>query len=88
MRFFWILIIITIASIIFYLFSSSGLELIIPLFIIDFISLWYSIESKESGKTILAEKIENLEKLTWNLFNKLTGKQIDKKELTEWLSKF
>ena len=82
------LIIITIASLIFYLFSSKGLEIIIPLFIIDFISLWYSSESREPRKTILEEKIENLEKLTWDLFNKLTDRKVDKKELVEWLNKF
>jgi hypothetical protein len=93
MRFFWILIIITTASVAFYLTSLKGLELIIPLLTIDLIALWtyYELGKKEPENTSMKQKIENLEKLVYELFNRLTQKPTnkDKKEdLTEWLNKF
>lgn len=93
MRFFWILIIGTIASIVFYFISFAGLELVISLMIIDFIALIFSeFEGRETGSNSLIKKIENLEKLIYDLFNKLTKTSYDKtqekKEIEEWLNKF
>jgi hypothetical protein len=74
--------------------SLKSFELIILLFITDFIVLWTQIESNkgENGKNILAEKIENLEKLISDVFNKMTKKPMnekeEKKEIIEWLNKF
>jgi hypothetical protein len=94
MRFFWILIIITTASVAFYLTSLKGLELIIPLLTIDLIALWTyaELEKKEPENTSLKQKIENLERLIYELFNRLKQKPPNdkdkKEELTEWLNKF
>ncbi len=93
MRFFWIMVIIT-AIFVLGLSSLKSFELIILLFITDFIVLWTQIESNkgENGKNILAEKIENLEKLISDVFNKMTKKPTnekeEKKEIIEWLNKF
>lgn len=93
MRFFWIMVIIT-AIFVLGLSSLKSFELIILLFITDFIVLWTQIESNkgENGKNILAEKIENLEKLISDVFNKMTKKPMnekeEKKEIIEWLNKF
>ena len=93
MRFFWIMVIIT-AIFVLGLSSLKSFELIILLFITDFIVLWTELETngKGKGKSILAEKIENLEKLISDVFNKMTQKPTDekeeKKEIIEWLNKF
>jgi hypothetical protein len=82
------------ASVAFYLTSLQRLELIIPLIILDLIVLWTYAElgKKEPGNIGLKQKIENLEKLTYELFNKLTKKpsnsKDEKKEIVEWLNKF
>jgi hypothetical protein len=74
--------------------SLKSFELIIVLFITDFIVLWTELETdgKGKGKSILAEKIENLEKLISDVFNKMTKKPTnekdEKKEIIEWLNKF
>ena len=90
MRFFWILIIITMASVAFYLIFFNGLELVILLLIVDFIVLMVSNELGKDAfeNKTLSNKIENLEKLTYDLFNKLTGRQNDKEQLTKWLEEF
>jgi len=93
MRFFWIMVIIT-AIFVLGLSSLKSFELIVLLFITDFIVLWTQIESNkgENGKNILAEKIENLERLISDVFNKMTKKPMnekeEKKEIIEWLNKF
>ncbi len=93
MRFFWIMVIITVIFVL-GLSSLKSFELIILLFITDFIVLWTQIESNkgENGKNVLAEKIENLEKLISDVFNKMTKKPMnekeEKKEIIEWLNKF
>jgi hypothetical protein len=72
----------------------KSFELIILLFITDFIVLWTELETdvKGKGKSVLAEKIENMEKLISDVFNKMTKKPInekeEKKEIIEWLNKF
>ena len=74
--------------------SLKSFELIILLFITDFIVLWTEVETdrKGKGKSILAEKIENLEKLISDVFNKMTKKPAnekdEKKEIIKWLNKF
>ena len=93
MRFFWIMVIIT-AIFVLGLSSLKSFELIIVLFITDFIVLWTESETDEKGKgkSVLAEKIENLEKLISDVFNKMTKKPInekdEKKEIIKWLNKF
>ncbi|OGI12246.1 hypothetical protein A3K64_02880 [Candidatus Micrarchaeota archaeon RBG_16_36_9] len=89
MRFFWILIVITIASVAFFITTLRGLELIIPLFIIDFIALLASNEFniKDLERTSLISKIESLEKSIYDLFNKKNTSN-DKKEIIECLNNF
>ncbi len=95
MKFFWFLVLITIIATFFSLFYK-GLEIVIILIIIDFIVLWTYTEleknRKNKEKNNLLIKIENLERLTSDLFDKITGRvskeKIDKKELIEWLNKF
>ena len=93
MRFFWIMMIIT-ALIVLGLGSLKSFELIILLFITDFIVLWVESETdgRGKGKSVLAEKIEKLEKLISDVFNKMTKKlangKDEKKEIIEWLNKF
>jgi len=93
MRFFWIMMIIT-ALIVLGLGSLKSFELIILLFITDFIILWTELETngKGKGKSILTEKIENLEKLISDVFSKMTKKPTnekdEKKEIIKWLNKF
>ncbi len=91
MRFFWVLVLITIITSLFY-----KIEIILIMIVIDFIALWvyteleYNKKSKE--KSNLLTKIENLERLTSELFEKISrrvsNKKVDKKELIEWLNKF
>jgi len=96
MRFFWLLVLITIIAASLHLLFYKGLEIIIILIVIDFMILWTYAElennKKDREKSILLEKIENLERLMSDLFNKVTrkfsNKKNDKKELIEWLSKF
>jgi hypothetical protein len=72
----------------------KSFELIILLFITDFIVLWTELETdgKGKGKSVLSEKIENLEKLISDVFNKMTKKPTnekdEKKEIIKWLNKF
>jgi len=72
------------------------IEIILIMIVIDFIALWVYTESehnkKDKEKSNLLIKIENLERLTSELFEKVSrrvsNKKIDKEELIEWLNKF
>lgn len=96
MRFFWVLILITIIATYFQLMFYKSLEMIITLIIIDFMVLWAYTElenkKKDKEKSNILMKIENLERLTSDLFEKITrrfsNKKNNKKELIEWLNKF
>lgn len=92
MRFFWIPIIGTMVSIVIYLISQGGLEFVISFFIIDITALRIFSKTNERENGSLKQKIENLEKSTYDLFNKLNRKSLnigeEKKELTESLDKF
>jgi len=64
--------------------------------LIDFMVLWTYTElennKKDKEKSNLLIKIENLERLTSELFGKITrrfsNKEVNKKELVEWLNRF
>jgi len=93
MRFFWLLTVITLLTIYFHSVTSEGLILIIMLIITDFMVLWVETEfEKNNGeKSFLLEKIESLEKLTSDVFdkiNKLTNNKNDKKDIIESLNQF
>ena len=85
---------ITLIAVYFNLAYLKGLEIVILLFITDFIALWIYTElgRKDSEKNILLEKIKNLERLVSDVFNKINKKfsneKNNKKELVEWLNKF
>ena len=96
MKFFWFLVLITIIAASFQLLFYKGLEIVIILIITDFMVLWAYTElennKKDKEKSNLLIKIENLERLTSELFEKVSrrvsNKKIDKEELIEWLNKF
>lgn len=94
MRFFWILLIITIITASLNLVFFISVEVLALLIIMDFIVLWSYTEIEKNGneENVLLEKIENLERLTSDLFNKVTKKfsntKNNKKDIVEWLNKF
>jgi len=96
MKFFWILVLITIIATSFHLAYYKSLEIVIILIVIDFMVLWTYTElennKKDKERSILLIKIENLERLTSELFEKVTrrlsNKKNNKKELIEWLNRF
>ncbi|NIO44467.1 MAG: hypothetical protein GTN36_02835 [Candidatus Aenigmarchaeota archaeon] len=96
MKFFWILVLITIIVAYFQLLFYKSLEIIVTFVIIDFMVLWAYIElennKKDKQRNILLVKIENLERLTSELFEKVTSrfsnKENNKEKLIEWLNKF
>jgi len=94
MRFFWLLTVITLLTIYFHSVTSEGLILIIMLIITDFMVLWVETEfEKNNGeKSFLLEKIEILEKLTSDMFDKLnkrfSNNKNDKKDIIESLNQF
>ncbi|NIM46743.1 MAG: hypothetical protein GTN40_01125 [Candidatus Aenigmarchaeota archaeon] len=96
MKFFWVLVLITLIITSFQLMFYKSLEMILILIIIDFMVLWTYTEiennKKDKERSSLVIKIENLERLTSELFEKITrrfsNKQNNKKELIEWLNRF
>ena len=70
------------------------MEIVLFLIIMDSIVLWVSLEleRKNNNEGILLEKIENMERLVSDLFDKVTNKfsnkKNEKKDLVEWLNKF
>jgi hypothetical protein len=90
------MIILTIIAISFQLIFYKSLEITMMLIIIDFMILWSYTEleknKNDKEKSNLLIKIESLERLTSDLFDKITkrfsNKKNDKKELVEWLNKF
>lgn len=97
MRTFWILILITIIISAFQLAFFKGFEVIIILFIVDFMALWLTIELEEEGtiKSSLLAKFENLEKIFSEIIGRITSNPFmeeklkkDKEELIKWLNYF
>jgi len=94
MKFFWIMLAMTLISIYYHYVFSKGLEMVMLLIIVDLIALltYNELYKKDSEKSILKEKLENLERLTSQVFEKInsrfTNNKDDKKELIESLNKF
>jgi len=94
MRFFWLMVIITVIVIYLNSVYFKGLEVVILLFITDFMVLWIYLEMERDNveKSFLLEKIENLEKLTSSMFDKIakrfSNEKNDKKDLIEALNNF
>jgi hypothetical protein len=84
----------TLISIYYHYVFSKGLEMVMLLIIVDLIALltYNELYKKDSEKSILKEKLENLERLTSQVFEKInsrfTNNKDDKKELIESLKKF
>ena len=94
MKFFWLLMAVTVAALIWQTFYSGSMVFVAAMLLFDCMALWASFESKK-GKTNsnpIIQKMENLEKLTSDMFEKLGSKlsheKKDKKEIVEWLDRF
>lgn len=94
MKFFWLLMAATVAALIWQAMYSGSMVFVAAMIIFDCMALWASFESKKgnSNSNPLLKKLENLEKLTSDMFeklnNKLSHEKKDKKEIVEWLDKF
>ena len=94
MKLFWIFMVASLLSVAWFVYSSLGIDPLIFIIFIDIMAVWFFAESREGNKIrgIMIEKIEMLERLTSELFEKLNGKNShadgNGKDIIKWLDKF
>jgi hypothetical protein len=93
MKLFWLTLALTMASFLWYSAYSTGFEVVATLLLIDIMIAWAYIETRRGeGSGFLPEKIEVLEKMTSEMFEKLNKRlskaEGKKEDIIEWLEKF
>ena len=94
MKLFWIFMVASLISVAWFVYSSLGIDPLIFIIFIDIMSVWFFVETRQENnlKGLMMDKIEMLEKLTSELFEKLNGKNShadeNGKDIIKWLDKF